>query len=229
MKTIAALCMLMDHVGLLFFPTEISWRMIGRIAMPIFAYGIARGALYTTSLKKYMKKMLLFSLASQIPFWWMMNGSVRVSYETLCLNIGFTFLLGLGSITCLNWGKEKGILKKSCALIGIGICMCQAEWLQCDYGAYGVALVLGSYMLYTFNWSESKRLIGNLLLYEALTLLFYRYNMPLMILQSMGGLAYPMIHLTSKIDERRFGLFFYGFYPIHMLILVGMKWIGGGL
>ena len=42
-KFIAAFTMLVDHVGYMFFD-ELVWRIIGRIAMPLFAFAIAEGA-----------------------------------------------------------------------------------------------------------------------------------------------------------------------------------------
>ena len=42
LKLIAMLTMLVDHIGLLFFPEIMAFRIVGRIAMPLFAYGIAQ-------------------------------------------------------------------------------------------------------------------------------------------------------------------------------------------
>ena len=34
LKIIAMLSMLTDHIGYIFFPTDLTWRYIGRIAFP---------------------------------------------------------------------------------------------------------------------------------------------------------------------------------------------------
>lgn len=47
-KKIALLTMLIDHVGYLFFPEQVLFKTIGRIAFPIFAYQISIG-LHSTS------------------------------------------------------------------------------------------------------------------------------------------------------------------------------------
>lgn len=49
LKLIAAVSMLIDHAGLLLFPEQDWMRLVGRLAMPIFAYCIAEGFLYTRS------------------------------------------------------------------------------------------------------------------------------------------------------------------------------------
>ena len=41
---------------------------IGRISFPIFAFMIVEGYFHTSNLKKYVKRLLLFALISEIPF-----------------------------------------------------------------------------------------------------------------------------------------------------------------
>ena len=43
LKIIAAVSMLTDHFGLMFFPFDVEYRIIGRLAFPIFAFMIAEG------------------------------------------------------------------------------------------------------------------------------------------------------------------------------------------
>ena len=37
---VAALTMLIDHIGMMFFPTVLGFRAIGRLSFPLFAFGI---------------------------------------------------------------------------------------------------------------------------------------------------------------------------------------------
>jgi len=39
---LAFITMLIDHIGYIFFPFDEIWRIIGRIAFPLFAWGIVR-------------------------------------------------------------------------------------------------------------------------------------------------------------------------------------------
>ena len=43
LKLIAAVLMLVDHVGVIFFPDTLLFRIIGRPALPIFSFFIAEG------------------------------------------------------------------------------------------------------------------------------------------------------------------------------------------
>lgn len=47
--------MVIDHVGVIFFPDTIELRIIGRLAMPFFAFSIARGFLLFDEKGKYYK------------------------------------------------------------------------------------------------------------------------------------------------------------------------------
>ena len=49
--------MVVDHVGVIFFPHTLLWRQIGRLSMPIFAYFIAEGCRYTHSPVGYLAKL----------------------------------------------------------------------------------------------------------------------------------------------------------------------------
>lgn len=76
-KLIAILAMLIDHTGhylqikgsqLLNYETLNYMRAIGRIALPIFVFFIVVGYKHTSNAEKYIGRMHLFALISQIPF-----------------------------------------------------------------------------------------------------------------------------------------------------------------
>ena len=69
-KIIAMVSMLLDHMGLLFFPDEQIFRILGRIAFPIFAYMIAEGCRYTKTRAKYLGMIggMAITKAFSLPF-----------------------------------------------------------------------------------------------------------------------------------------------------------------
>ena len=68
-KVIAAFCMLIDHIGAVFPEyTPAFFRWIGRIAFPIYAYMIAQGCRRTKNINKYLLRLGVFALVSEIPF-----------------------------------------------------------------------------------------------------------------------------------------------------------------
>ena len=68
LKLIAVTAMILDHVGDNFFPDQIWMRIIGRMALPIFAFCIAEGFSHTRDRRRYLYRMGLFALLSEIPF-----------------------------------------------------------------------------------------------------------------------------------------------------------------
>ncbi len=60
LKIIACITMFLDHFGVLIFPEIPAFRIIGRLAFPIFAFFIAEGCYYTKNrLKRFLSVFLL--------------------------------------------------------------------------------------------------------------------------------------------------------------------------
>ena len=57
LKIIGCILMIVDHVGCILFPRIMFFRIVGRLAMPIFAFLIAEGCYYT---KNKLKHFLFF-------------------------------------------------------------------------------------------------------------------------------------------------------------------------
>ena len=49
-KLIAIICMIVDHIGVAFFPQHTEFRMIGRIAFPLYAWCLVVGSEHTRSI-----------------------------------------------------------------------------------------------------------------------------------------------------------------------------------
>jgi hypothetical protein len=54
LKLLALLTMTCDHIGVSLFPQALWLRVIGRLALPIFAYMIAEGCRHTRNRKRYL-------------------------------------------------------------------------------------------------------------------------------------------------------------------------------
>ena len=83
LKLIAAVSMLIDHMGVIFFPYDAIFRVIGRLAFPIFAFMIAEGCFYTKNRLRYFLGIFLLGTACQLVYFF-------VSGDTY-LNILLTF------------------------------------------------------------------------------------------------------------------------------------------
>ena len=68
LKLLAAFSMLLDHAGLLFFPSEMGFRIAGRLTFPIFAFMIAEGYKYTRSRWRYWGMIAALAAVCQIVY-----------------------------------------------------------------------------------------------------------------------------------------------------------------
>ena len=89
---IAMTFMLMDHLWATLLPAQDWLTCIGRIAFPVFAFMTVEGYFHTHNLKKYMLRLLLFALISEIPFDLMYGGTW---FYPIHQNVIWTLLMGL--------------------------------------------------------------------------------------------------------------------------------------
>ena len=212
-KCIAVIFMVVDHLKYAFPALNNNFTLyFGRISFPLFAFGIVQGYKHTKDLKKYVKRLFIFGLVSQIPF------SLFTSLPTLnviSLNIYFTFILGIFSIMAYDKteNKFKGLIYA--LLIGV-----LGQITLVDYGFYGVMLI---FSLYIFNESKSKTFILSSLVIS----IKYLYRI---YLTSGEYLDYHVMNwlctlipifiilLYNGKKGKSFKWFFYIFYPLHLLI-----------
>ena len=141
-KLIAIITMLCDHSGDAIIGQFSFLNVIGRIAFPLFCFQIVIGYKHTKNVKKYLLRLFLFGLISQIPF-------ALFTYSYLgridLLNVFFTLALGLLAIYILDAFPKK---YKFLAIILDILLMIIAEFAQTDYGWFGVLLIICIYLFY---------------------------------------------------------------------------------
>ena len=213
LKIIAVVTMFIDHAGYVIFGNFSFFNYIGRLAFPIFAFQISEGYIHTKNLKKYFLRLLLFAIISQIPF--MLFHSI-IS-DSFALNVFFTLLLGLICIYIYDKLKYKSLALFICALIGF-----IAEYTGCDYGFYGIAVIL---FFYIFK---------NNILYSSIAFIIInalKYGIPIINYGVIKEYIYLFICTTIPIffisayngkKGKNTKLLLYLFYPIHLLLLYGI-------
>ena len=97
--------MLIDHVGAVLFPQYMVFRIIGRIAFPIYCFLLVEGGIHTKNPLKYSARLLLFALISEIPFDLAFGKSIMDFNHQ---NVFFTLFLGLVGIIML---KQRGPIR----------------------------------------------------------------------------------------------------------------------
>jgi len=221
-RLIACICMVIDHAGKMFFPHIPQMRMIGRLAFPLFAYGIAAGAAYTRSPIRYLSRVAALALISQplyalalahenramyaVPFfenplasaWQFYTGSWQKPSILLSLALGLCIML------CLQ--------KKQWALALFVYVICDRFGGSLDYGMNGIHLILLFYLL-------SEHPLAALLA-VSLYMLAWSYtgggSFGLQV-YALPACIFACLPLRGNLRLPRW--FIYGFYPAHLLII----------
>lgn len=210
---IAVLAMIADHVGLIFFPEVLVLRIIGRLALPIFAFLIAEGYSKTHDVKKYLLRLGIFALISHIPHTFALQSA---GIENPSLNIFFTLFVGLLAIIAIE--KCRSLVLK---IIFVTSLLLIAEVGMFDYGAYGVLLIVGFSFLSSYYYLGISTIVISTLMYTTL-----RYNTTMGLLQPLSLLAlFPILSYKNYLGIRISKWWFYWFYPVHLFILGLIKTI----
>ncbi|WMJ83272.1 TraX family protein [Oscillospiraceae bacterium LTW-04] len=223
LQVMAVLSMTGDHIGAVMMRDgQIAWatvlrdmpalfalRAIGRAAFPIFAFLLAQGMVHTRSRKRFILRLAVFALLSELPFDLAFYG---VGFYPHHQNIFFTLCLGAVCIALLDYGgRAFGVF----AAMGMALI---AQLLYTDYAALGVLTVLMFWLL-----AQKGRLgvvvvlllfAGSFLIYDQWVNLFCLLSLPLLLCYNgtRGGPA----GLVGK-SIRKWGFYFY--YPLHLLVL----------
>ena len=225
LKIIAMILMLLDHLWGTIIPGNQWMTLIGRMAFPIFAFLIVEGFFHTSDLKKYMKRLFIFGLISEIPFNLIYTGSIIFPFHQ---NVMFTLLLGLLIINEIDKLKNtKEIKKKIIPILKIFLFLLISIIGFVDYGVTGVLTIVVFYLFRGFKLAWIGQLISLILLYIVffegqyviLNIFNYEYFLPL---QSIGVLSLIFIWLYNGEKGKNNKLIkylFYSFYPVHMLVI----------
>lgn len=229
----AMLFMLCDHLWGTIVPGNDWLTCIGRVCFPIYAFLLVEGYFHTSNLKKYVKRLLLFAVISEIPFNLAMASSVVYPFHQ---NVLWSFLIALGLIHCNEKAKAS---EKLWIRIAVGIFTILAGYLlglitMVDYYHAGILMVLTFYFFHHRNWWDYA---GQLLCLGYINL------------ELLGGFGYEVVLFGETVFLTRQGLallalipiwlykgkqgyhskwwkyFCYAFYPVHLLILGLLKFV----
>lgn len=203
LKIIAAICMLIDHIGYIFMPQFTLLRIIGRLAFPLFAFMIAEGCRYTKNRLRYFSYMAMFGLLMQCVYF--------IFTKSMYMNVFITFSFSILLVYTLHARLEKYsrivlFISAAASVYVINL------YFKIDYGFWGCMLpVFASF--YTKPEMHIRR-IG----VYALGLLF--------LSNAIGSIQFycllailPLLCYNGKRGNYNLKYFFYIFYPVHLAVL----------
>ena len=215
LKLIAIITMTIDHIGVVFgTPFYNLLRAVGRLSFPIFAFLLTEGYVHAKSFSKYFLRLLVLAVISEIIYDY-------VFYERFIYlganNIFFTLALGLFTLFLLD--KSRCLVKKYFKdkidliiilpityLLIVVIMGLIAEFLSFSYGMLGILIISffylfkNNFLLMVISVSISTLILGEPMQYFSLFSLI-------------------LICFYNKKLGKKCKMFFYLFYPLHILVL----------
>ena len=225
LKIIALSAMVVDHVGHVFIFSAL--RYIGRIAFPLYAFLIGEGCRHTSNIKKYLSRLFVFAIISEIPFDLLRSTRrgipIREFSDIIDMsaqNVFFTLFLGALSIAVyLHVKKTAGEgLALIIGLFAAFICAYAAAFIRSDYGFAGVLIIaLPAIAAEAFPLKKWRKLVNIAVMAFCLTLI-YDINMQFgFLLASFASLTFILIYNGKKGRPIKWA--FYLAYPVHMVML----------
>ena len=107
----------------------------GRLTAPIFFFLLALGYRRTRNANRYTVRLLVFALLAYMPYILYFKATYPNAQNFMDLNVIFTMLLGLLLLRSLH-----EIQNVPLKVIAVALCLIGGYW--CDYGLYGLAMIL---------------------------------------------------------------------------------------
>lgn len=229
LKVIAAVSMFIDHFGFMFFPKIKLFRMIGRLAFPIFAFMISEGAKYTKNKRKYFLSVALVGVICFLGYL-IFNGKFLFSIFTT-FTFSLLMIFSLDSYKKAAFSNDASVNEKITRFIVFALTVAFSyffcEIFTVDYGFIGCATPLTASLVTSLSRSapESLRRLDRLeirLSLMAIPLIILAVD--LRISQYFALFSLPLLLLYSENRGKlNMKYFFYVFYPLHLVILEAVK------
>ncbi len=221
---IAMAAMLCDHLWATVISGNLWMTMVGRIAFPIFAFFIAEGYVRTRNVKKYILRMLIFALLSELPFNLMCSASWFFPFQQ---NVLWTFLFALLCLRTVdkcraNQNRQLGAILAALSIVGFAML---ATITFTDYAGYGVLMVV---LFYAFHGNTRQDRLGQLVgmvlinwvwMKGMMVPLAFGLEIPLQGLAVLALLPIWCYRGRQGPHNKAIQYTFYAFYPLHLLIL----------
>lgn len=229
LKIIAAVAMLLDHIGYLFFPKVMIFRIIGRIAFPIFAFMIAEGCRYTKSKLKYFLTMSVLGLLIQLVYYFYSRKTTFTVIVTFAVSI--LLIYGLQSVKAIILDSKSKLFEKLLVVelfaMSVVAVYVLNQIVSIEYGFYGCMLPVAASLLHAPK--NNTNTVFEKLDKIPVHVVVMGFCLVVMSLERGWVQPYSLISLPLLLmysgERGRVNMkyFFYIFYPLHLAALEGVN------
>jgi len=213
LKIIAIIGMTCNHIALT-YEANLSFAMIcvlnalGGMTFPIMAYLLGEGYRYTTNVRKYAMRLLLFACIAELPF--------RLFLDSGRGNVLFTLFLGL-----LVLYTYENTAREVFCVVFMGLIVTSSFF---DWGGIGVLMIFFYYILR----DKKKRVVIPCLV--LITLFLFASIVDSLRTDNLRGLEtigfslgcilmVPLLFHYNGKKGKSMKYFFYMYYPLHIVVL----------
>lgn len=216
LKIIACISMLISHLAQTDYILYLDYgdlynpmTAIGRLAFPIFCFCTVQGMVLTRNRQKYLARLLLFSLISEIPF------DLAFSHQVVDptrQNVIWTLFLGGLAISLIQKleASHSSWPAQILGTLAIGGAFCLvAIGMETDYSWHGILAIVLLYL------ARNNKALTTLVLLVTFAFELWLYG--------LVYLAIPLILFYNGKRGKGSRWFFYIFYPGHLLAIYLLK------
>ena len=234
-KLIAAVSMLVDHIGYIIFPEVTILRVLGRLAFPLFAFCIAEGCRYTKNRLRYWLQMAICAVVFQVvafAFTGAFGFSFRLAFYIVPMNVFGSFSVGILLCYLFDVIKTKKMDGYLLFLLTIFIVYVLSRYINFDYGFVGMLVPLS---VYVFEQKQEKSAEPSLDLEPKAPASnvgkwarFLCFTLALLALSAFSGwgvqyyclFAVPILSFYGgHYGSKKYKYWFYVFYPAHLILI----------
>ncbi len=196
--------MIIDHTGDVLLPQYRVLRYIGRLAFPIYCFLLVEGYVHTKSVKKYLLRLGMFALISEIPFDLAFHGTF---FYPGGQNVFFTLFLGMIAIVL----TERFVYNTLLQTVIVAAIGALAQVMHTDYRYIGVCLIMVFYLYRDRLPLKNAGAVNALIPFSSR-------------IQFMACAALlPISFYNGKAGRFKWKYFFYIAYPAHLLALTFIR------
>ena len=150
LKVIALVIMVVDHTAaaleIIPMPLNTFLRRIGRIAFPIYAFLVAEGCRHTRSREKYLLRLGVFALISEIPFDLAFDSNWRTGVLGIDFldftNVFYTMFFAVACIHIWETLRRQSRARRLAVAGFFGVCVAFWVWLLYAVDGNGLLIIL---------------------------------------------------------------------------------------
>lgn len=212
LKLLACITMLLDHIAAV-FRWHFGWRIVGRLAFPIYCFLLAEGVVYTKNPKRYALRLCIGVLLAEIPFDLALFGGLTLRHQSVMV----TLLLGFLALEVLKrMGDSPWRVAAMLPFVAAG------DLLHTDYGTYGVLLVVMFGMTRQLPKSKLWQLAGLTLICASMNSVrvpVFGVRIPIELFAVPAWIPMALYSGRKISRSKSVQWLFYLFYPAHLTIL----------